>query len=129
MEKLKTNTGIVFLVIALTLGAVLFFSNKGQTGKSPEVNSAPINSSTIQTEDQAITYSGQSGKDALTLLKQVALVEQNASGLVTGIKGRAAQDTKQEYWAFYVNGKMSEVGPGEYVTKEGDKIEWKIEKY
>ena len=40
-----------------------------------------------------------------------------------------AEESKKEYWAFYINGKMANVGAADYQTKEGDKIEWKIEKY
>lgn len=82
------------------------------------------------TEDKkTFFYKGRVGKNALELLKVYADVEQDRSGLVVSIKGRASDNAKREYWAFYVNGKMAQVGPADYVTKNNDVIEWKIEKY
>ena len=45
------------------------------------------------------------------------------------INGRRVDDRKNEYWAFYLNGKMAQIGAGSYQLKNGDKIEWKIETY
>ena len=69
---------------------------------------------------------------ALDLTKEKAKVltkGDGANAYVTEIDGRVAQDSKKEYWAFYVNGKLAQVGAGSYLLKEGDKIEWRIEKY
>ena len=75
------------------------------------------------------SYSGQDGQDALTLLKARAAAEQNESGLVVAINGRKANASAREFWAFYVNGELAQVGPADYQTKNADRIEWKIEKY
>jgi hypothetical protein len=83
----------------------------------------------ITQQSNYFSYPGQEGKDALTLLKQKTTVSQNTSGLVTMINERKADESKHEYWAFYVNGKYAQVGPAQYKTKNSDKIEWKIEKY
>ncbi len=88
-----------------------------------------VTTDTLVNIEVYLSYKGKNRKDALTLLKKQAVVGQNASGLVTSINGRKADDTKREYWAFYVNGKQAPVGPAEYQTKNGDKIEWKIERY
>lgn len=77
----------------------------------------------------AFSYTGREGVDALTLLKEETTVEQNDSGLVTSINDRKADEKKREFWSFYVNGKMAPVGPAEYITKDTDSIEWKIETY
>ena len=50
------------------------------------------------------------------------------NAFITEINGYSTEG-KKEYWAFYINGKMAEVGAGSYQLKDGDKIEWKIEKY
>ena len=73
-----------------------------------------------------------SGKTALDLTKEKASVKIKGEGVnayLTEINSQKALNSKKEYWAFYVNGKMAEVGAGSYKLKEGDKIEWKIEKY
>lgn len=95
------------------------------------------NSKQIKTNNLAVvpiarhvfSYRGQTGKNALTVLKQKFTVMQDKSGLVIGIAGKKANSAKREYWAFYVNGKMASVGPADYQTTNSDLIEWKIEKY
>ncbi|MDE2026400.1 MAG: DUF4430 domain-containing protein, partial [Patescibacteria group bacterium] len=72
---------------------------------------------------------GEQGIDALTLLKKHAQIDMSSSGLITSINGRKADDSQREYWAFYVNSKMSTVGPAQYQTKSTDVILWRIVKY
>lgn len=113
---------IVAIIIAVLVGNValgLFLQSKNK--KTYETVSLP--------SYETVSYQGVEGKDALMLLKQKALIEQDGSGLVVGINGRKAESSKREYWAFYVNGELAPVGPADYKTKEGDKVEWKIEKY
>ena len=72
------------------------------------------------------------GKTALDLTKEKANIKTKGEGVnayVTEINGQEALNSKKEYWAFYVNGKMAEVGAGSYKLKEGDKIEWKLANY
>ena len=75
------------------------------------------------------SYKGNSGVTALNLLEQSYKVQTKTySGLgteVTGINGVDA-NTK-DYWAFYVDGKLAQVGPSAYVTKTGDTVTWKLE--
>lgn len=83
-----------------------------------------------QTRKDYYTYKGRNGKTAYQLLEnEHAWTEVNSSGLLTAINFRKADEKKKEFWAFYVNGKMAQVGPWDYKTKNGDIIEWKIEKY
>jgi hypothetical protein len=97
-----------------------------QSGSAPGVNPPPVS---VQTQSNTFSYSGVTGKDALALLQEKTNVVQDKAGLVIAINGRKADNAKKEYWAFYVQGKMAQIGPKEYVTKDGDTIEWKIEKY
>ena len=55
-------------------------------------------------------------------------VKQDSSGLVTGVNGLIADAKKNEYWAFYINGKISQIGPSQYQTKNSDIITWKSAK-
>ncbi len=78
-----------------------------------------------------IKYSGQEGRTALDLLKESHRVDTKSTSfgeMVIGIDGTAVDESKQ-YWAFYLNGSLSQVGAGTYVTKSGDQIEWKIESF
>lgn len=77
------------------------------------------------------TYQGQEGKTALQLLMdkfpgQVSMKSFPAGELIEVINGAKAEVNKT-YWAFYVNGKYSNVGAGAYQTKKDDVIEWRLE--
>ncbi|MBI4097881.1 MAG: DUF4430 domain-containing protein [Candidatus Levybacteria bacterium] len=82
----------------------------------------------VTSQNNSFSYKGD-GRDALTILKEKTRVEESSSGLVVSINNRKADDSKHEFWAFFVNGKMAETGPLDYQTKKGDQIEWKIQKY
>jgi hypothetical protein len=73
-----------------------------------------------------IKYDGQNGRTALDLLKthaDVAVKNSSYGPYVESINGVSGGG---KYWMFYVNGKQASVGAGAYVTKNGDKIEWKF---
>jgi hypothetical protein len=78
---------------------------------------------------QTVIYEGEEGKTALQGLKDKYTVRtKEYSGLgefVESISG-ISPDSKH-FWAFYVNGSLSNVGPSFYNMKKSDKIEWKLE--
>jgi hypothetical protein len=102
---------------------------KSDTARTAQTTTTPAPSPAAGT----LSYKGVEGKTALELLKandpKAATKGDGANAYVTTINGYTASDTKKEYWALYVNGKMSDVGAGSYVTKDGDQIEWKIATY
>jgi hypothetical protein len=72
------------------------------------------------------------GDTALDLLKKTVDFKTHGEGksaFVLEIDNIKADDNKSEFWAFYVNGKLAEVGAGSYHLKNNDKIEWKLENY
>jgi hypothetical protein len=81
--------------------------------------------------DQSFNFYADENKTALDLLKSSRRVETKTfSGVgefVESIDGRRA-DGQTEFWAFYVNGKQSNVGASEYKPQNNDVIEWKLEK-
>jgi hypothetical protein len=121
----KKGIALIVLLGALIASVVLF------VGAKPAVVSPSITPTKAVQQAQAtqLNYKGQAGKDALTILKAKAIIEQDKSGLVTTINGRKADNAKHEYWAFYINSKSADVGPAQYQTQDTDTIEWKIEKY
>lgn len=128
MEKGALNKKIIalgVLGVAVVTYFTFFLQNKPTT--------APVILPTISVQQEAqaegLTYKGESGKDALTLLKQKATVEIDKSGMVIVINSRKADNIKHEYWAFYVNDKSASVGPADYQTQDADTILWKIDKY
>lgn len=121
---------LVVLILIFLLGIFAYFvfaktpvSNKTLLQAHPTA----IVSKVLKTEK--VSYAGKTGKDALTLLKEKAAVEQDKSGMVVSINHQKADGKKKEYWAFYVNGKLAEVGAGDYQTKDTDRIEWKIDSF
>lgn len=119
---ISLTAGLVVLLSAIIIfGAIL----PAKTIVTPSPTIAP----TAAVAANTFSYTGEDGKDALAILQEKTTIEQDKSGLVTAINGRKADAKKKEFWAFYVNGEMAPVGPKEYVTKNGDKIEWKIDTY
>ena len=75
-----------------------------------------------------ISYHGQNGVDALTLLKRHADVQTkhySFGDLVTSINGSAGNGPK--YWTFYINGKEASVGAGAYTSKNSDILMWRLQ--
>lgn len=129
MEKIKNikSKGAVLgiLAVILILPVIILSQQQPKTQQSILSAKTAIQHSQITN----LNYKGQDGNDALTLLKQNAVVEQDKSGLVTVINNRKAENASHEFWAFYVNGKQASVGPADYITKNEDLIQWKIEKF
>lgn len=76
-----------------------------------------------------ISYQGVEGKNALELLKSSHEVETQKFSfgeMVQSIDGVKAPAT--DFWGFYVNGKLSDIGAGDYQTKNGDTLSWKLVK-
>jgi|SRR5258706_9124611 len=124
MQKYLKYISILIIAGGLVIGGslLLFNTSKINNSNSPKAIATPI----LQ---NSLSYKGVGGKDALALLKQHASTEIGGSGLVGAINGRIADSKNHEYWAFYVNGKLADVGPKDYQTKNSDVILWKIEHY
>ena len=75
-----------------------------------------------------ISYNGQTGVDAYVLLRKHATVQAKHYSfgyLVKSIDGVAGNGPK--YWTFYVNGKVASVGASSYITKNSDRVTWKLQ--
>lgn len=115
----------VFLIlgfITVLVGGGLYFEMR-------DIRQAENKTVAEKATEEIVTYKGESNKNALVLLKEKASIELDKSGMVIVINSRKADTAKREYWSFYVNGKPAPVGAADYVTKDSDIIEWKIEKY
>ena len=119
---LKTKTVAVAMVVALGaaggLGAYVLYQHNGAVRTATNAEHALVE----------ISYQGQSGVDALTLLKRHATVKTkhySFGDLVTAINGSAGNGSK--YWTFYINGKMASIGAGAYIAKDSDLLAWKLQ--
>lgn len=66
------------------------------------------------------TYNATNGK--------VIITGTGVNAFVTSINERAADTTKREFWELFVNGMSSKASAESYIIKEGDQIEWHINK-
>jgi len=108
----------VIIIVATGLG--IYVQNK-DTGHVQTVTNS-------QQQITQISYDGKNGVDAYTLLKSYASVQ--AKHYSFGYFVTAIDDVKgsgPKYWTFYVNGKESNVGASSYITKNSDKITWKLQ--
>jgi hypothetical protein len=122
---LKSNWQQVFLVLVLILTAGYVINL--QRGEIELNNNVTNNQESVS--DKVFEYKGEEGKDALTLLKEKTEVNLDNVGMVVSIDGTKANSEGREFWAFYVNGEMSQVGAADYKSKDMDVIDWKIENY
>lgn len=135
MEKTKKSFYRIFilaLVILAIFAGYFFYQTKLLSTKKSIAQQTFTVYFKVAGQKDFIKQEIVTGKTALDLTKEKANIKTKGEGTnayITEINGIAAQVSKKEYWAFYVNGKMAEVGAGSYKLKEGDKIEWKIEKY
>jgi hypothetical protein len=136
MEKTKKSFYKIFILVLVILAifaGYFFYQSKILPNKKSVIQQRNL-TVYLKLADQR-DFTKQEiipGKNALDLTKKLATVITKGEGVnayVTIINGREVKSANKEFWAFYVNGKQSTVGAGGYQLKNGDKIEWKIEKY
>ncbi len=75
-----------------------------------------------------ISYRGQNGVDALSLLRKQADVQvkhYSFGDMVVAINGSVGNGPK--YWTFYINGKEAQIGAGAYKTHSSDTLMWRLQ--
>lgn len=112
---MKRFSSIAVLVLGLTLAG----ASCGLT--------TTVQKSVNSVKQQAVSYAGKEGKNALDLLKSGHTVDVSDQGFVNAIDG--VKPGNRQFWALYVNGKQAEVGAKDYITKPTDKVEWKLESF
>lgn len=82
---------------------------------------------------ETFSYAGRTGATALELLLEAdpsaAVTGEGENAFVTAIGGRAADDSKKEFWSLSVDGEPAQVGAGTLETEDGQEITWTIETY
>lgn len=114
----------IAIAVALTTYLVIDVSQQNQNNNE----STPVAIQDKNDQDY-ITYSGVEGEDALTTLKnvndKVVTKTSDFGEYVDSINGLVG-GTDGKYWSFYVDGKLSDIGAGSYISNGGEKIEWKF---
>lgn len=130
-NKIFTKTKLLISAVVLLAAAgtgVWWVSNSDDQTANEQPASQEVASADTQKATDYVTYQGEEGKTALEILKSKADVKTDQydfGELVVSVNGNDGDGKK--YWTFYVNGEMSQVGAGEYETKAGDKVEWKLQ--
>lgn len=131
MEDVKNTNKQLWITIGIVAGMIGFVAliqpKLTQNANDQTISNHTPTPSSVSVK--SISYKGQNGTDALSLLKTHHTVEQDKSGLVVRIDTYKASAAKREYWAFYINGKLAQVGPQAYKTLSTDVIAWKIVTY
>lgn len=126
------------LLIAIFLLSGFYVINyKTQQKKSSVLSSTTVPKykvfqQIIPFDNKPVVFDATENETALELLQKTTTVKTKGSGTnayVTQIGDREASDSKKEFWAFYVNGKLADVGAGTYKLRNDDTIMWKIETY
>lgn len=134
----KIFLGVLLLIIGL--GTWRIYEAKTPPPAKPviqEVKSGEVELKIAYEEDRAEQFSGVKIKEGVTALDvlqklgkennfEVTVEETSFGPFIKGIGKK--QGDKEHFWAFWVNGRMSEVGAGEYLIKFDDKIEFKYTK-
>ncbi|WP_246256625.1 DUF4430 domain-containing protein [Isoptericola halotolerans] len=131
----KTSSRLLTATAAGVLSIGLLAGCTGEDDPAPE---ASVEASTeADAGDEApaqdvteLSYAGEDGQTALDLLlvhdPEAEVSGEGEMAFVTAIKGHAAEDGA-EFWAFYVDGEMAQVGAGSFETEDGQQIQWKLE--
>lgn len=98
-------------------------------GREPDAPNPVTVYQTVQGSNLNDSYGVVEGFSAIALLKMAHKTDiQSYSGIgemVLSIDG--IKPDSRHFWAFYVNGKSSNVGASSYKLQPNDKIEWKLE--
>ncbi len=123
-------------LIILSLLGFIFYQSEFKSSKeevtiqkiSPSVGVPLPYSSPGQ--NQLVEYSCQTGLTPFKILSERYKIEyekQDLGPLVISINEQ--KPNGNEYWAFYIDGKMAPVGADNYQCQRDEKIEWKLEKF
>jgi hypothetical protein len=100
---------------------------------SDAASGAPSESPSSSAGAETFSYPGRTGATALELLLEAdpsaEVTGEGENAFVTAIGGRAADDSKNEFWSLSVDGEPAQVGAGTLETEDGQEITWTIETY
>jgi hypothetical protein len=135
VQKSKKLISLIVLLAVAALAAFgIWYFNYGSSSNTETVTTnqpEQVESLVTVSEDgKTVSYEGVEGENALSLLKNYTNVEtEEFTGIgeyVVSINGVQA-DSNSNFWAFYVDDAQAQVGAGDYITKAGEKIEWRLE--
>lgn len=123
---------LFILILFFAVGGSVFFYNKYFSLK-PQNNATQLSYNVFQSIGNVTTAHKTTNKQTALILLQktnnTIIKGEGTNAFVQSINGVMANPAKNQFWAFYINGKAATVGAGSYYLQPNDKIEWKIESY
>jgi len=120
---MKTSTRLLLCALLLGFNACA----RRTPAPPPQAVSAANQPAPVRPETLVIVYDGEDGKTALELLKTKAKVRTSTNQfgeLVEEINGVRSEGGS--YLIYFINGAKAKTGAGNYITKKGEKIEWRL---
>lgn len=128
----RVTLSIYLIVLALTIGVGTWSIVNEQPTKNATVKHESV--AQIEKPDRArteITYTAKAGITSLQQLQNEAenvVIKSSQYGrYVDAIEGHRG-GTDGQYWSFYIDGALAQVGADAYTQKGGEKITWKFQK-
>lgn len=98
-----------------------------EKSETPETTSVKITIYDKVNDKEILTEDAEIGKDGLEKYLEEKHQAKFENGMMIELAGISQDKDKNQYWMYYVNDQMAEVGIGDYEVKEGDKIEFRFE--
>lgn len=98
-----------------------------ESSEKEEVTNVSILIKDTVNDKEILKEDGKIGKDGLEKYLEENHKAKFEDGMMIELEGIKQDKEKSQYWMYYVNGKMAEVGIGDYVPKENDQIEFRFE--
>ncbi|MCA9391677.1 DUF4430 domain-containing protein [candidate division WWE3 bacterium] len=127
---MKNNKIIILLLaVAIILAGATYVSNGNGDTRNAE-SDTPTPTTVQEVIDTIISYTAIEGESVLNQLvaqNPTVVIEDSSFGQYVSSINDLAGGMEGKYWLFYVNGAAATVGASEYITHEGDRIEWRFE--
>ena len=124
MSNFAKAKRLEIFIIAVIIAAVGIVYAMTERAAAPSATNETLSSQ----QTNQISYQGMDGRSALDLLKvfhQVQTKDTSYGPMVIAIDG--VQPDSSHFWGFYVNGQLADKGADQYITKNGDLVEWKLD--
>ena len=129
---------LVLMMLVFSLTACNADKDKAQEPQKTEQTQEQAKTDENKTEEKA----SESEATKVSIVKEDAEIKKDENlqsyleknhkavfekGMMTELEGVKQDPAKKQYWMYYVNDKMAEVGIGDYKVNENDKIEFKFQ--
>lgn len=121
MENKKIVIGVV-LAFAVAVGVYSAVQPFGEGTVTATITINNGNRVTCTTDIPA-------GSNVFNLMTACNIEFEEEKGFIISINGVSQNADANEYWIYYINGEMGQVGAREYIVEDGDEITWKLESF